>query len=90
MSLTKWMKTNSKAISKVGLYGMGAVLIGWPAIKFGTNMWKGYTLEDSATNAVRVGSGYNIADGSVDTTMTRNAVIRTGIGALAVYAARKI
>ena len=90
MSLVTWAKMNSRALGKIGLYGVGGVLIGWPVVKFGTELWHGNSVELSAHRAVFEGTGYAIATGTLDQAKTRTAVIRTGIGAIAIYAARKI
>jgi len=84
------MKTNSKTLAKVGLYGAGGICLGYPALNFVGNLWKGWSLEDSATGAVFQASGYNMKDGSLNQTQTRNAAMRTIIGAGLVYAGRKV
>ena len=91
MSLVEWAKKNSRAMGKVGLYATGGLLIGYPVFKFGTELWHGNTVERSADLALN--SGFGICDfggAPIDNTKLRNGAIRTGIGALAIYAAKKI
>lgn len=91
MSLVTWAKKNSRALGKVGLYGVGGVLIGAPLIRFAGNVWRGNSVEWSADHAIY--DSYGVAGfGSlpIDNAKLRGGVIATGLGALAIYAARKI
>ena len=90
MSVVTWVKNNSRAIGKIGLYGAGGVLVGWPAIKAAILLWRGQTADATLEQSVRTGTGYVLSTGQYDTTAGRNAVIRTIIGAGAIYAARKL
>jgi len=91
MTVLQWVKRNSTVLSKVGLYGTGAVLIGAPAVRFASNLWRGNDLEWSADHAIY--DSYGIAgfgQGATNMTKLRNGAMVTGLGALAILAARKI
>ena len=91
MTLVQWVKTNSRALGKVGLYATGGVLIGAPVIRFTSNLLKGNELEWSADHAIY--DSYGIAAFGqlpIDKTKLRNGMLATGLGAIAILAARKI
>lgn len=91
MSLVTWAKKNSRALGKVALYATGGVLIGAPLIRFGTRIWKGEDVMYAADHSLY--DSYGIAGlGSLpmDKTKLRGGIIATGLGALAIMAARKI
>lgn len=90
MSLVTWVKTNSRALGKIGLYATGGFLVGWPLIRFGTNLYAGNSVEASAHEAIKTGFGIDSNTGGIDNTKLRNGAVRTGLGALAIYAARKM
>ena len=90
MSLVEWAKKNSRALGKVGLYGAGGVLLGYPVVKFGLGLWRGQTVEGAICDGVYEGSGYNTITGNLNQTKTRDVVIRDLIGAGCIFAAKKI
>lgn len=90
MSLVTWANTNSRALGKLGLYGIGGVLVGYPAVKFGAAMYHGSSVESSVDQACYEGIGYTPSSGAFSQAKARNGIIRTGLGALAILAARKI
>jgi len=90
MSITTWAKKNSRAMGKIGLYGVGGIMIGWPAIKFGTSLFNGASVENAAKIAVWEGTGYSMDQNYLSTPALRNAALRTGVGAAAILLARKL
>jgi hypothetical protein len=90
MTLVQWVKKNSRAFGKVALYGTGAVLIGLPLVTTGNALYRGETMMSALDKGVYDASGYSMNGHHIDQTKVREVVFRDVVGALAIYAARKI
>lgn len=90
MTLVQWTSKNSRAFGKVGLYAIGGFLIGWPLIKFGTELYNGNSVEGAANQASYQGFGVDMTGRKIDNSNLRWGLIRTGLGAVAIIAAKKI
>lgn len=86
----KQIRNVSRTIAKGSLYLAGAGAIGWPLVRTGLEVWRGVPLENAVKTGIYVGTGYNATTSKLETPMLRDAAIRTGAGAFAIYVARKI
>jgi xanthosine utilization system XapX-like protein len=77
-------------MGKLGLYGAGGVLLGWPLIQTGKDLFNGQPVEIALANGVIAASGYNTTNGNLDKVAMRNAVIRDIFGAGLIITARKL
>lgn len=90
MSVTTWVKKNSRALGKLALYGTGGVLIGAPVIRFGSNLWNGMGIKQAADMATYDSYGVSTESGGVNQAKLRNGAITTGLGAAFIWLGRKV
>ena len=90
MTMVQWAKKNSRALGKVALYATGGVLIGLPVVRAAHHLYDGQSVYDSTTNSIYESYGYIVDTGTLDKTKLRTGIMATGLGALAIFAARKI
>lgn len=91
MSLTMWLKNNSRMLGKGALYTVGGIAIGYPVLRAAKRVvLDGSDIELEARNACMDGIGVDPQTGTWFREKTKVAVIRTGLGCAAIYAARKL
>lgn len=85
------IKNVSRMLAKGSLYIVGGAAIGYPVISATSNVAKGMSINDSLNNMVNETIGWNSqAPGPIAWNRVTQSVIRTGLGAGAIYVARKL
>ena len=90
MSLVEWVKKNSKALAKITLYGTGGILLGWPLIRVGKDLYNGKSVDDALAMGCWDAAGYDPRNGNFSKPVLKINLIRDGIGVVAILAAKKI
>lgn len=90
MSMLQTIRKVSKTAGKGTLYLAGGAALAVPAIMTVQHLMQGSGLNKSLEEGVYAATGYSMSDGTVHGDATGVAVVRTLVGAGAVYVAAKL